>query len=104
LDASISHNLKSSKNLNLNEAIAQTVISKDELGKKQQPTRMVTRSRNSPGLVSSTKKGSTTVSPISMRKRELKHRQKEKENINLNQRSAHKLEPSAEKKHISSPI
>jgi hypothetical protein len=48
-EASISHNLKPSRNINLSEAIAQTVISKDELGKKQ-PTRMVTRSRNSPAI------------------------------------------------------
>ena len=96
----ISHNLKNTKNLNLCEAIAQTVISRDELGKKKQPMRMVTRSRNSPGNF---KAPSLNVSPMSIRKRDLKNRHKEKENINLNHPC--KLEPSScEKKHINSPI
>jgi hypothetical protein len=74
--------------MNLSEAIALTVISKDELGKKKQVTRMVTRSRNSPGIVSSQKKApSMDLSPMSVRKRDIKNRQKEKENIPLNQRS-----------------
>jgi hypothetical protein len=77
--------------MNLSEAIALTVISKDELGKKQQVNRMVTRSRNSPGILSSQKKaGSMDLSPMSVRKREMKNRQKEKENINLNHRSENK--------------
>jgi hypothetical protein len=77
--------------MNLSEAIALTVISKDELGKKKQVTRMVTRSRNSPGIVGSQKKApSIDLSPRSFKKREMKNRQKEKENINLNQRSESK--------------
>jgi len=75
------------------------VICKDELGKKQ-PARMVTRSRNSP--VVPNKKAPST--PMSTRKREIKSRQKEKENINMNQRSACKQEPSDEKKRGMSPI
>ena len=77
--------------MNLSEAIALTVISKDELGKKKQATRMVTRSRNSPCIVSSQKKAALMdLSPKSGRKREMKNRQKEKENINLNHRSESK--------------
>jgi hypothetical protein len=106
IDASISHNLKSSKNINLSEAIAQTVITKDELGKKTQPSRMVTRSRNSPGLVASSGKQvpSATVSPMSIRKREQKHRTKEKENINLNQRGVTKLDGLDDKKMGFEPV
>lgn len=64
---------------------------------------MVTRSRNSPGIISAQKKG-YDASPISVKKRDLKNRHKEKENINLNHRSASKLDPSDEKKQINSPI
>jgi hypothetical protein len=107
MDASISHNLKNSKNINLSEAIAQTVITKDELGKKCQPTRMVTRSRNSPGLLAtsnSRKVPSDSVSPISVRKRDQKQRTKEKENININQRGATKVDSLDDKKHVHSPV